>query len=149
MAQVDQVTGSGKTLTIDLFDIGDSTAGYIQILSPNGPGGTQTVVNNFSYTTYNYNAAGARVSPGNCVSGASDACSGTGRNKITVATSGGGSSFNDTWIEITIPLGNTYGSGGLWQGGWWQVQYNVTAGNDTTTWSVNVMGNPVHLVPTS
>ena len=148
MAQVDQVTGSGKTLTIDLFDIGDSTAGYIQILSPNGPGGTQTVVNNFSYTTYNYNAAGARVSPGNCVSGASDACSGTGRSKITVATSGGGSSFNDTWIEITIPLGNTYGDNGLWQGGWWQVQYNVTAGNDTTTWSVNVMGNPVHLVPT-
>ena len=113
MAQVDQVTGSGKTLTIDLFDIGDSTAGYIQILSPNGPGGTQTVVNNFSYTTYNYNAAGARVSPGNCVSGASDACSGTGRSKITVATSGGGSSFNDTWIEITIPLGNTYGDNGL------------------------------------
>jgi hypothetical protein len=149
MAQVDQVTGSGKTLTIDLFDIGDSTAGYIQILSPNGPGGTQTVVNNFSYTTFNYNSAGARVSPGNCVAGNSDTCSGTGRNKITVATSGGGSSFNNTWIEITIPLGNTYGSGGLWQGGWWQVQYNVTAGNDTTTWSVNVMGNPVHLVPTN
>ena len=87
------------------------------------------------------------MSPGNCVSGKSDVCSASGRNKITVATSANGSSFNNTWIEITIPLSSTYGSGGLWQGGWWQVQYNVSAGNDTTTWSVNVNGNPVHLVP--
>ena len=59
----------------------------------------------------------------------------------------GGSSFNNTWIEITIPLANDYGLDGLWQGGWWQVEYVVSAGNDTTTWSVNVNGNPVHLVP--
>ena len=75
------------------------------------------------------------------------ACSGSGRSKITVANGSNQSSFNNTWIEITIPLGTTYGASGLWQGGWWQVQYNVTAGNDTTTWSVNVRGNPVHLVP--
>ena len=144
LAKVDATTGAGKTLTIDLFDIGDSTAGTIQILSPDG--GTQKLVNNFSYTTYNFNAAGQRVSPGNCQSGKSDSCSGSGRSSITVA-GGGGSSFNDTWIEITIPLSTSYGSGALWQGGWWQVQYNVTQGGDTTTWSVNVNGNPVHLLP--
>jgi hypothetical protein len=83
---------------------------------------------------------------------------------ITVAKTVSGStksSFNNTWIEITIPLPSSYGSAGgtapivasgtpdpgLWQGGWWQVQYNVSGGNDTTTWSVNVNGNPVHLVP--
>jgi hypothetical protein len=27
------------------------------------------------------------------------------------------------------------------------VQYNVSQGDDTTTWSVNVNGNPVHLLP--
>jgi len=142
LAKVDATTGAGKTLTIDLFDIGDSTAGTIQILSPDG--GSQALVN-FSYTTFSYNAAGQRVSPGNCVDGRSDSCSGTGSSIIVAGSSG--SSFNNTWIEITIPLATTYGSGGLWQGGWWQVQYNVNAGNDTTTWSVNVNGNPVHLVP--
>jgi hypothetical protein len=76
----------------------------------------------------------------------SDACSGTNRTSIAVAKSGG-SSFNSTWIHIVIPLGTSYGSNGLWGGGWWQIKYNVSAGNDTTTWSVNVKGNPVHLVP--
>ncbi len=147
IAKVDQETGAGKTLTIDLFDIGDSTAGYIQILSPDTSGSSPVLVTNFSYTTYNYNSSLAEVSPGNCAAGKSDACSGTGRSKITVAGSSG-SSFNNTWIEITIPLGTNYGANGLWQGGWWQVQYNVSAGSDLTTWSVNVKGNPVHLVPT-
>ena len=103
------------------------------------------MVTNFSYTTYNYDSSGNEVSPGNCT-GVSDSCSGALRNRITVAGSNG-SSFNNTWIEITIPLGTNYGANGLWQNGWWQVQYNVTAGNDLTTWSVNVNGNPVHLVP--
>jgi hypothetical protein len=147
LAKVDATTGAGKTLTIDLFDIGDSTAGTIQILSPDG--GAQTLVKNFSYTTYNFNASGQRVSPGNCISGNSDACSGSPRSSITVAKNPGGSSFNNTWIEITIPLPTSYGSGGLWNSGWWQVQYNVSQGDDTTTWSVNVNGNPVHLVPIS
>jgi hypothetical protein len=144
LAKIDQTTGAGKTLTIDLFDVGDSTAGSIQILSPDG--NTQTAIN-FNYSTFNYNTSMVRIAPGNCVNGKSDQCSDTGVGSIVVA-GGGGSSFNNTWIEITIPLTTAYGSGGLWQGGWWQVQYNVSAGNDTTTWSVNVNGNPVHLVPT-
>ena len=147
MAKVDQETGAGKTLTIDLFDVGDSTGGYIQILSPDTSGSSPVLVNNFSYSTFTYDASMTRVSPGNCKAGTSDSCSGSGRSKITVANGSNQSSFNNTWIEITIPLGTTYGASGLWQGGWWQVQYNVTAGNDTTTWSVNVRGNPVHLVP--
>lgn len=159
LAKVDAVTGAGKTLTIDLFDVGDSTAGTIQILSPAGPSGTQVKVSSFQYTTFSYDASSPpnRVGPpGNCNSSKSDACSDSAASQIIVAAAGG-SSFNNTWIEITVPLvalngsgtpsGGAYGSGSLWQGGWWQVQYNVSAGNDTTTWSVNVNGNPVHLLP--
>ena len=32
------------------------------------------------------------------------------------------------------------------EGGWWKVRYTVNSGNDTTTWEVNLLGNPVHLV---
>lgn len=147
MAQVDRETGAGKTLTIDLFDVGDSTAGYIRIWSPDVNATTQKLVTDFSYFTYNFNASLNRVTPGNCIAGKSDLCSDSHRDRITVATTSNGSSFNNTWIEITIPLANDYGLDGLWQGGWWQVEYVVSAGNDTTTWSVNVNGNPVHLVP--
>jgi len=141
IAQVDQQSGAGKTLTIDLFDIGDSTAGYIKILNPDG--GAQTAAT-FNYTTFNYNSTLTRVSPGNCVAKSYSACQGTGVSQITVAGANG-SSFNNTWIEITIPLLSTYGTT-LWNNGWWQVQYTVSAGSDLTTWSVNVNGNPVHLV---
>ena len=162
LAKVSKDAGAGKTLTIDLFDVGDSTAGSIQILSPSD--GTRNPAHPvsvpFNYITYSYNSSGIRVRTGNCraYSGSvgSDACAGNGVSSIQVAKSGNnpGSSFNNTWIEITIPLSSNsstgYGQQGpnsLWQGGWWQVQYNVTAGNDTTTWSVNVNGNPVRLVP--
>jgi hypothetical protein len=52
-------------------------------------------------------------------------------------------------LTMTVPLDTTYGSsgtGGLWNNGWWQVQYNVASANDTTTWAVDVVGNPVHLI---
>ena len=37
-------------------------------------------------------------------------------------------------------------AGGESQPGWWKIEYQVNGGNDTTTWEVNVLGNPVHLV---
>jgi hypothetical protein len=37
--------------------------------------------------------------------------------------------------------------GGEKQQGWWKIEYQTTsAANDTTTWRVNLIGNPVHLV---
>ena len=59
--------------------------------------------------------------------------------------------FNDRVITIESPLPNTYGSGGLTppgetQAGWWKIEYQVSGGNDTTTWQVGIRGSPVHLV---
>lgn len=139
LAQIDAVTGAGKTAQIDLFDPGDVGGNaFLKILSPDGGGQSYAT---FSYTT-----------DGNCGVTAtangkpqSDSCSGTNVTQIQTANAGS-SSFNNTWIHITIPLSGTYGSGGLWQGGWWQIEYNVSSGNDTTTWQVSVRGNPVHLI---
>ena len=134
LAKIDQATGAGKTALIDLFDPGDiSGTGTLQVLSPDG--GTPHAVN-FSYTT-----------DANCVvrTGTSP-CSGTNVGQI-ITTYNGAQATNNTWIHISIPLANTYGQAGLWQGGWWQIQYTVTqGGNDTTTWQVSVSGNPVHLL---
>jgi hypothetical protein len=153
IAKVDKETGAGKTLTIDLFDIGDVTDGTISILSPDG--GTPHAVS-FDYTSYNYNSSLSRVSPGNCT-GSPTPCQGNSVSSIKVSV-GGVHPFDNTWIEITIPLSSDpvtgYGATSLWgpdsnplNKGWWQVQYVVTSASDLTTWSVNVNGNPVHLVP--
>jgi Flp pilus assembly protein TadG len=135
LALIDKATGAGKTALIDIFDPGDVAGdATLRILNPGGAGGSQ-VATTFSYTT-----------DGNCKPGVSDACSGTGVPSLKTAT-GGKSSFNDTWIHISIPLPSTYGSSGLWEGGWWQIQYQTPdGGNDTTTWQVSIQGNPVHLI---
>ena len=149
MARIDAATGAGHSLAIDLFDPGDVAGdAFLQILGPNGPGGTQTQVN-FSYTT-----------DSNCQkngnSGPLGPCSANNVNQIQTAKSGS-SSFQSTWIHILVKLDGAtpYGTGGLWsppgltpaQPGWWQVKMITGAANDTTTWSVNVVGNPVHLLP--
>lgn len=148
LAQIDK-SAAGKTLEIDLFDPGDvSGEGTLRIKNPNG--------NAYNYATFDYKSINLTTAGNNCNAGTSDACSANGRTSIKTAT-GGNSSFNNTWIQITIKLPTTYGSGcsgdpsclkppGETQPGWWKIEYTVSGGNDTTTWMVNIRGNPVHLV---
>ena len=139
LAKIDQPTGAGKTALIDLFDPGDlcgTCDGTLQVFSPDG--GTSHAVN-FNYTT-----------DANCSDQTAFGTSpcGTYTNVSSfVTTKGGHQATNNTWIHISIPLPATYGSSGLWQGGWWQIVYTTPGGgNDTTTWEVSVSGNPVHLL---
>ncbi len=139
LAQIDQKIGARKTAQIDLFDPGDVGGdAFLRILSPDG--GSQSYAK-FSYTT----DANCGVSATANGKAQSDSCSRNNVSQIQTAK-GGSSSFNNTWIHISIPLSATYGSSGLWQGGWWQIEYNVSSGNDTTTWAVSIRGNPVHLI---
>ncbi len=137
LAQID-AANAGKTMQILLFDPGDVNGdATLRIKSPDG--------NAYNYATFDY------TTDGNCIAGRSDACSATGRTSIQTAT-GGSSSFNNTLITITIPLPSTYGSVGLTpagetQAGWWKIEYTISgaSADDTTTWRVNLRGNPVHL----
>ncbi len=137
LAQIEQVH-AGKTLEIKLFDPGDVNGNAtLHILSPDG--------NVYHDVTFSY------VADSSCVSGKSDACSGTNRTTIQTAVAGSGSSFDNSVITITIPLPSNYGAGGLTpsgetEPGWWKIQYDVAEANDTTTWQVSIRGNPVHLV---
>ena len=136
LAQIPKVD-AGKTLEIDLFDVGDvSGLAQLYIEDPDG--------NVYTNPTFNYTA------DAQCASG----CSGNGVSFITATSSGGSHPFNDSWITILVTLPSTYGSVGLTPGsesqaGWWKIDYRIAAGvqsNDTTTWRVSVRGNPVHLI---
>ena len=124
-------TYAGKTLRINLFDVGDNSSNsYLKIKSPDG--GTQ------NYVGFTWSAAkldGTSASSGSVTAASSG----------LQVTSGSTAKFNDEMLTITIPLGSSYGTT-LWQNGWWQVEYNVASANDLTTWAVDVLGNPVHLV---
>lgn len=127
----------GKTMEIQLFDPGDVAGdATLRIRSPDGG-----VYNNVSFS---YQA------DGECRGGVSDSCAGSGQTSIRTAVSGA-SSFDNSVITIRIPLPTTYGNGGLrpageTEDGWWQVEYEVGAANDTTTWEVSILENPIHLV---
>jgi len=128
LAQIDQVH-AGKTMEVKLFDPGDvSGNAYLRIESPDG--------NAYNYVNFTWTADNGKTGSG---------------STIQTASSGSGSLFQDALITIEIPLPATYGSGGLTPSGepgagWWKIEYTVDGGNDTTTWQVDIQGNPVHLL---
>ena len=116
-------------MQITLHDPGDvSGNAYLRILSPNG--------NAYNYATFSYTATNGR----------------TGTNVNVIQTANGSSLYDNQQLTILIPLPTGYGSGGLTppgetEEGWWKIEYEVSGGNDTTTWQVAIRGSPVHLVP--
>ena len=113
-------TYAGRTISVDLFDPGDSSGNvYMEIIPPAGSGVTVTY------------PAGIRTGtdPGNGLTG-------------ILASSGGDTIYNSLWIKTPVSLPSTY------PGGWWQIHYNVSNGTpaDTVTIAFDVVGSPVHLV---
>jgi Flp pilus assembly protein TadG len=131
LAKIDAVH-AGKTMEIRLFDPGDVGGDATLRLK-------QPSKNGYVDATFSFTADNGR----------------SGTNVTSIQTAVGGTNlYNNSWITITVPLSTTYGQNGDTlkppgesEAGWWKVQYDITAaGNDTTTWEVQIRGNPVHLV---
>lgn len=134
LAQI-EAKNAGKSIEIDLFDPGDVKGdATLSVLGPDGTAAT------FDYSTFDPNNSSGGS---NCVANNSDLCSAQGRTSI-MTSKGGSSSFNNTWIQILVKLDATYNPAA--GSDWWKIRYVVGQGNDTTTWMVNIRGNPVHLV---
>jgi len=130
---------AGKQMQVLLFDPGEG-ATAITLLQPNG-----------TAATVSYQSADLSPNLEGPSSGAS-AFSGTGTcicntdlKQTQLAGRESPSEYNDRFILITttIPSGAALSA----NGGWYQVQYtfNGSAITDRTTWSVNIIGDPVHL----
>ena len=123
---------ASKTTEIVVFDPGECASGNASLgfLSPDGNA---------------YNAAAFDWTSDN---------GGSGKDVKSIQTCSGGTAlFNNHLVTIEIDLTKNYGATGLnppgppaSEPGWWQVDYNINAANDTTTWQVSVKGSPVHLI---
>ncbi|HEX2738771.1 MAG TPA: hypothetical protein VHP57_11625, partial [Acidimicrobiia bacterium] len=135
LAQIDPVH-AGKTMRLTLFDPGEG-ADSLQILDPNGNPAS------FSWSTQ-CTPPVAPTSP----------CSASGVNSLDVSGTGAkafaglqsNSRFNDRYVTLDVKLPNNYST--LYgTKTWWKVRYAVgTSPTDRTTWSVNIVGDPVHLL---
>ena len=140
LAEIDAIH-AGKTMRINLFDTGEG-ANTLKIIGPDN------VAKSFTWTT----PCSPQTPPYGGCSG-----SGTSLDVSNVGCPGSGcpqpyaglhstSKYSDRYITIDIPLPPNYnGSGGNY---WWKIQYGMTssAPTDRTTWTVNIVGDPVHLL---
>jgi Flp pilus assembly protein TadG len=157
LAQISKILGAGKTMEIDLFDPGDvGQNAWLQILSPDGNKVEPNDYANFSFTA-DTNASGPQSSGGtvNCIQTYRPSGGGSVPPGCTTyaSTNSTGTFYQNSWVKILVPIPGTYGQTGLHpstdpagQDGWWKIKYTVQSANDTTTWMVSVLGNPVHLV---
>ena len=148
LAQVEAVH-AGKTMKIDLFDPGEG-ASRMEILDPNGSPVS------FDWTTPCGTVNGVTIaapSGASCNSSTKTAgsngvgyldVSGTGTQPYSNLSST--SKYNDRTISVYVDLPANYSS--LYgTKTWWKIRYTPgSAPTDRTTWSVSILGNPVHLV---
>jgi hypothetical protein len=126
-AQVEGIH-AGKTMVITLFDPGESDGNaFLRILSPEG--------DVYHRATFDWTSNDGR----------------SGDDVTQIQTSDGTPLFDNKVLTIRVPLRASYAVGdldpmGIGEQGWWRIEYETSSADDTTTWQVELIGNPVHLV---
>ena len=139
LAQIESAH-AGKTIEVRLWDPGDTQAlrAELQILRPTDAGWTES--------DFAYSAAQGTTNTGHA---SCNSLSSTGTNSV-VTNNGGGSGggiYNGCWLTLRAQVPDDYDAD---QAGWWKMRYRMDGTGtsfDVTTWQVNLIGNPVHLVP--
>jgi hypothetical protein len=159
LAQIDQTVGAGKTMEIDLYDPGDThrLSATMRVLAPCATGCPVSVPNpqgagTWSYSYANFTVSATKATPNGNASCSSNAPSGSVNSYLTNVGGGGASGttglYNGCWVTIDVAIPTTYTAP---SSGWWMIEYDMggsssDSASDLTSWQVNVVGNPVHLV---
>ena len=133
---------AGHTLVVDLYDPGDGSgpdAFTMRFVPP--PSGLGVVPTGTGSIGCNYNATPSTTF-GPATPDTSSNC------QITTKNAGSGSGvYNGDWLRVKISLPSTYTCS---TDCWWWIKYTLGTGSSTptdrTTWVVNVLGDPVHLI---
>jgi hypothetical protein len=128
----------GKTFVVELFDPGEGN-GFVQMMSPNGA--NMWNIFNGSCTIY--------TRPTGVMTGGWNLQGSPGSCQFQADNSNAALNYNDRWVKVEMRIPDTYDCEAT-NNCWWKVNYNYTGGvSDTTTWRAYIIGNPIHLVPSS
>jgi len=137
---------AGQTVTIDIYDTGDITAGTLDLylVDPSGvvarPTAPATVaVNNLGSSRSTLPGPGNVVSPP--LSDPTQA--------FAEPTTGGTKHFDGMWLHFEVPIPTNYNPGSNPNNWWWSMKYLITpAGTATDTFAIAIglKGNPAHLL---
>ena len=137
---------AGKTINIDIFDVGDVTGVgdvYVDVIDPTIPpsGGIATSAQGVKI----YDLGIQRSNAGSLISGAGNT------QASFVATSGGTVLYNGHWVHIELPVASSYNPGPNPNNWWWSIRYRTslpagTVASDAFTIVVGLKGNPAHLI---
>jgi hypothetical protein len=145
----------GKKIVLDLFDPGDGQSGTytLQVLAPPTSAPFNTPASGSPVVPPQYgqvipatnvvdsckaNTSGSNSRGGGTLSNVTN-CQVTTRNSS-------GQFYQDQWLRFEIQLSANYSCS---TDCWWTIKYDFGSGsspNDRTTWTLNVVGDPVHLV---
>lgn len=134
LAEVDAVH-AGKTMRVTLFDAGEGST-TLRLIDPNGNAVT------FWWST----ACNPPTPPAGACSGSGSSLDVTGTGPQPFAGLVADAKYNDRSLILDVPLPANYAT--LYgTKRWWKVRYTAgTTPKDRTTWSVSIVGDPVHLV---
>jgi hypothetical protein len=139
---------SGRSLVIDLYDIGDAPGGAIgtlTVLPPpdsnvGGPPNVNVSTKRFTGCTYTPPPGNATGPPwGTFVATPVDQC------QVTNVSS---ANYNGQWFQIKIPIPDDYTCDtAVGTGCWTRIDFFFNGiDNDTTTWKAHIEGDPVRIV---
>jgi Flp pilus assembly protein TadG len=155
LAQIDPAYAN-KIMQVTLFDPGEG-AQTIKLLDPTGASQAFTWFSDCTKQDNPYGAA-AKVT----INAPSGGCSGSATASGGLDVSGTGtvawsspsgtprvsstSKYSDRFITLQLPVPATTWASST--GNWWKIQYITGSGTvtDRTTWSVSILGAPVHLI---
>ena len=136
LARITPTAASGRTLTLNFYDIGDVGNGSVNVQIQAPPDSNQPVVGGqalFPTCTFHRDNGGGEQTATNCTI-----------PNMTSAT------YNGRLVTMTIPVPANYNCDFASSTGCWvKVRMTYTAGaqpNDTTTWTASLNGDPVRLV---
>ena len=133
---------AGKTIQVELFDPADGIDA-VRVVDPHGD------YLPFSWYTVDCSVYGYRCGRGDLGTKASPIAQSCGGDPCLKQESG--ISFQDRTVYMEIPLPDDYTcatAAGQPEDCWWKVEYedSNSNANETTTWGVTIVGDPVHLV---
>jgi hypothetical protein len=137
----------GKKILLDLYDPGDGSGGsadyYMSVKAP--PSGLQTIPG--AGTTIPTPGVADSCNFNSSPSATKGPATPTAAPNCRIRTRAGSSNiYNGQWLRVEIQLSPTYSCSADC---WWSIAYDFSGSSlptDRTTWSLQVVGDPVHLV---